>query len=37
MVEGPTPRKFEAMASPTTVIVVGGTPGRAYEVGRWEK
>jgi mannose-6-phosphate isomerase-like protein (cupin superfamily) len=30
-------RKFEAAASPTTLIVIGGTPGRAYEVGPWEK
>ena len=37
MVEGATRRKFEATASPTTLIVVGGTPGKAYEVGDWEK
>jgi mannose-6-phosphate isomerase-like protein (cupin superfamily) len=37
MVEGATRRKFEATASPTTLIVVGGTPGKAYEVGAWEK
>ena len=30
-------RKFESTASPTTLIVVGGTPGRAYEIGPWEK
>ena len=30
-------RKFEAAASPTTLIVIGGTPGKAYEVGEWEK
>jgi quercetin dioxygenase-like cupin family protein len=30
-------RKFEAGASPTTLIVIGGTPGRPYEVGDWEK
>ena len=30
-------RKIEATASPTTVIVVGATPGSAYEVGDWEK
>jgi quercetin dioxygenase-like cupin family protein len=30
-------RKFESTASPTTLIVVGGTPGSAYEVGPWEK
>ena len=37
MVEGGTHRKFEARASPTTLIVIGGTPGKAYEVGDWEK
>lgn len=36
-VDGPTRRKFEATASPTTLIVIGGTPGKAYEVGEWEK
>ncbi len=36
-VEGPVLRKFEATESPTTLIVVGGTPGKAYEVGDWEK
>jgi quercetin dioxygenase-like cupin family protein len=35
--EGPVRRKFEAVASPTTLIVVGGVPGKAYEVGDWEK
>ena len=30
-------RKFAAAASPTTLIVIGGTPGKAYEVGPWEK
>ena len=35
--EGSVRRKFEAVASPTTLIVVGGTPGKAYEVGDWEK
>ena len=29
-------RKFEAAASPTTLIVIGGTPGKPYEVGPWE-
>ena len=37
MVEGGTHRKFEALASPTTLIVVGAVPARAYEVGEWEK
>lgn len=36
-VEGPVRRKFEATESPTTLIVVGGTPGKAYEIGDWEK
>jgi uncharacterized cupin superfamily protein len=30
-------RKFESTASPTTLIVIGGTPGAVYEVGAWEK
>jgi mannose-6-phosphate isomerase-like protein (cupin superfamily) len=29
-------RKIESTSSPTTVICVGGTPGKAYEVGGWE-
>jgi len=29
-------RKFEAVASPTTILVIGGTPGEPYEVGPWE-
>ena len=37
LVEGAVRRKFEAAESPTTLIVVGGTPGKAYEVGAWEK
>lgn len=36
-VEGPVRRKFEATESPTTLIVIGGTPGKAYEVGDWER
>jgi uncharacterized cupin superfamily protein len=36
-VDGPTTRKFEATASPTTLIVIGAIPGQAYEVGEWEK
>jgi quercetin dioxygenase-like cupin family protein len=36
-VEPTTKRKFEAAASPTTIVVVGAPPGRAYEVGNWEK
>ncbi len=30
-------RKFESTASPTTLIVIGGTPGAAYQVGEWEQ
>ena len=30
-------RKFESTASPTTLLVIGGTPGQAYEIGPWEK
>jgi quercetin dioxygenase-like cupin family protein len=29
-------RKFESTASPTTLIVIGGTPGKPYKVGPWE-
>ena len=36
-VDGLVRRKFEATESPTTLIIVGGTPGKAYEVGEWEK
>ena len=36
-VEPGTSRKFEAAASPTTLLVIGGTPGKAYEIGDWEK
>ena len=30
-------RKIAAAASPTTLLLVGGTPGKAYDVGAWEK
>ena len=30
-------RKIEATASPTTLIAVGGTPGKTYEIGPWEQ
>ncbi|TMJ97584.1 MAG: cupin domain-containing protein [Actinobacteria bacterium] len=30
-------RKVEAAASPTTLVIVGGAPGKAYEVADWEK
>jgi quercetin dioxygenase-like cupin family protein len=30
-------RKLESAASPTTLIVIGGCPGKAYEVGAWEQ
>jgi uncharacterized cupin superfamily protein len=36
-VEGTVARRFEATESPTTLIVVGGVPGKPYEVGDWEK
>ena len=35
-VEPRTKRKFEAAASPTTLIVVGSPVGRAYELPEWE-
>lgn len=31
-----TKRMFQAAASPTTLLVVGATPGKPYEVGEWE-
>ena len=36
-IEPEVKRKFEAASSPTTLIVVGSPPGRAYEIGDWEK
>ena len=36
-VDPATRRKFESTASPTTLLVMGGTPGRAYEIGEWEQ
>jgi len=30
-------RKLESTASPTTLLVIGGTPGAAYQVGEWER
>jgi mannose-6-phosphate isomerase-like protein (cupin superfamily) len=36
-VEPGTRRKFEAAASPTTIVVIGSPVGRAYEIGDWEK
>ena len=30
-------RRLESTASPTTLIVIGGTPGKAFEVGGWEQ
>ena len=36
-VEGAVARKFEATESPTTLIVVGGVPGKSFEIGDWEK
>jgi mannose-6-phosphate isomerase-like protein (cupin superfamily) len=36
-VDSATSRKFEAAASPTTILVVGAPVGKAYEIGAWEK
>ena len=36
-IEPGTSRKFEAGSSPTTMLVMGAAPGKAYEVGDWEK
>jgi mannose-6-phosphate isomerase-like protein (cupin superfamily) len=30
-------RKLESTASPTTLLVIGGAPGKVYEVGPWEQ
>ena len=30
-------RKIESTASPTTLLCIGGTPGKAYEIGDWER
>src|SRR5215471_9371518 len=36
-VEPGSTRKFEATASPTTMVVIGAPVGKAYEVGPWEQ
>ncbi len=36
-IEPSVKRKIESTASPTTLLVIGGTPGSAYEVGAWER
>ncbi len=36
-VEPQVRRQLVANASPTTIILVGGAPGKAYEVGEWEQ
>ena len=36
-VEPHVKRQLVANASPTTIILVGGPPGKAYQVGEWEK
>jgi quercetin dioxygenase-like cupin family protein len=36
-VEPATLRKFEAAASPTTLLVIGAAPGQPYEIGEWER
>jgi quercetin dioxygenase-like cupin family protein len=30
-------RKLESTATPTTLVVIGGTPGKAYELPGWEQ
>jgi hypothetical protein len=30
-------RQLDAASSPTTLVVIGGAPGQAYEVGAWEQ
>ena len=36
-IEPSVKRTLRSAASPTTVLLVGGAPGKAYEVGEWEK
>ena len=36
-IEPAVTRKLESTESPTTLLVFGGTPGKAYEVGPWEQ
>ena len=36
-IEPEVKRKLESAASPTTLLIVGGTPGKAYEIGPWEQ
>jgi len=36
-IEPQVKRKLESAESPTTLLIVGGTPGKAYEVGPWER
>jgi mannose-6-phosphate isomerase-like protein (cupin superfamily) len=36
-IEPSVSRKIESTSSPTTLICIGGTPGKAYEVGEWER
>lgn len=35
-IEPEVSRKIESTSSPTTLIAIGGTPGKVYEVGAWE-
>ena len=35
-IEPEVSRKIESTSSPTTLVAIGGTPGKAYEVGDWE-
>jgi mannose-6-phosphate isomerase-like protein (cupin superfamily) len=35
-IEPAVQRSFRSLASPTTLLAVGGTPGRAYEPPGWE-
>jgi quercetin dioxygenase-like cupin family protein len=36
-VEAGVRRKFEATESPTTLLVIGAIPGKAFEIGDWER
>jgi uncharacterized cupin superfamily protein len=36
-IEPEVKRQATALTTPTVVLTVGGTPGKAYEIGPWEK
>ncbi len=36
-VEPEIERSAEALATPTMLLIIGGAPGKAYQIGDWEK